>query len=469
MIQRDLPKHNKYQTSYKRFDTYWGFGIEHETYIKTSQTKTFTTFEENMKPERYSVSYYTNYKDEKKLKDTLQKLIDEQKDKKVVVPILLNSHSFTHTDKYGIHKTTFEKLPKVNKQFEGETFFEWCCKHSSWLKENYEKGFMWDGDSIEFINQKFYKVTLQSVLNELKDVEKRFVDELAKLPKQGLLIAYNPLLLTSPSNPPFATYYTNPKNISMFNNGTFHINITLPTRLGFWNPKEPSNWPIFEEKHRRFARCIQWIEPLWIAVYGAGDPLANYSDEFAKGSQRVAVSRYIGLGTFDTDTMPRGKILQLKRKDCPPMPWYSSLYKKTSYTELDDIGLDINFNKHGAHGLELRFLDQMSFEDLEKVCKDIILVGDFSLTQKNIINPRNSPLWQKAAEEALLNGKEWILEPAFMNLVCLVFQVKECFKESMGVNDFLIFLMSKLPKNGICWQKMVNEKKKKSCCICFSE
>lgn len=33
------------------------------------------------------------------------------------------------------------------------------------------------------------------------------------------------------TNNPFAIYMTNINNISMFNNGTLHYNITLPTKL----------------------------------------------------------------------------------------------------------------------------------------------------------------------------------------------------------------------------------------------
>jgi hypothetical protein len=466
MILRDLPKHNKYQNSYKRFDIYWGLGVEHETYIKTSQTKTFTTFEGNMKPERYSVSYYKSYKDEKKLKEVLEKIIEVQENKKLIVPVLINSHSFTHADKYGIHKTTYEKIPKLNPQFEGETFFEWCCKNSTWLKENYEKGFMWDGDSIEFINEKFYKVTVKDVLEEINSNRNKFIEELNKLPKQGLLIAYNPLELASPINEPFATHHTNPKNITMFNNGTIHINITLPTRLGFWNPKKPSNWKTFEEQHRKFARMIQWLEPFWISVYGSGDPLASVDPSFSPASQRLAVSRYIGLGTFDTNSMPKGKILQVKRNTLGSLPWYDEFYKQTEYQNLEDIGLDINFYKHGAHGLELRFFDQMSNEHLEKVLEEIIQVADWSLVYPLTQDPRTNKTWHKIATKSLLEGKGYVVSLEEIETVCKNIFINDSPKSSLMVQDALEWILQRLPKHGFCWEKMIGKQKSKKY-FCF--
>ena len=216
---RNLPKHEKYQSSYKPFDFFWGFGIEHETYIETSQKKTFTTFKDAVKPERYSVSYYKSYRlsDEELLK-VLENQIKDTSGNKLQVPILLNSHSFTHCDKFGTHKTTYEKVPKPNPLYRGETLFEWIYKQNIWFRDNYEKGFAWDGDTVEFMTQNFYKPTLASVFQELRYLHTSFNKCLQTLPKEGLLIAYGPLKLVEPTNYPFASYLTNPKNISMFNN-----------------------------------------------------------------------------------------------------------------------------------------------------------------------------------------------------------------------------------------------------------
>jgi hypothetical protein len=449
-LQQDLPKHFKYRKSYRSFDYYWGLGVEHETYIKTSQTKEISTFEGCMKPERYSVNYMTIYEPEK-LRDSLRDLLFLYGGK-ISVPILINSHSFTHADVYTIHRTTYEKKPKPNPQYAGETFFDWICKHSVWLKTELDKGFMWDGDTIEFMTQHFYKATTAEVMNELRTITDRFNKELGSLPKQGLLVAYGPLKLAMPVNEPFAIHLTNLRNVAMFNNGTLHINLTLPTRLG-WGAK-PLWKKKFIKRHQILARLIQWLEPVFVALYGSGDPLARTSDRYAKGSQRVAISRYIGIGTFDTETMPAGKILQIQRG---AIPWYDRLVEQTNYLSLEKIGLDLNFQKHGAHGLELRFFDQMSYDLLENVLKHLVLLMDYSMILKDAENPVKNPVWQRMATAGILEGGDWILQVEEIQQLCWIFKLTEfSAKEPMGVAEVMEVLFQHLLKfRGFCWKHMV--------------
>jgi hypothetical protein len=454
-VLRNLPKHKKYSSAYRRGDFFWGLGVEHETYIKTSQEKVFSSFSNAIDPERYSVSYYKSYKQE-----FLPRALDfiiEKANGKLKVPILMNSHSFTHTDKFNFHTTTFDKEPKPNPKADKLTFFEWICSQSSWFKSEYEKSFIWDGDSIEFMTQKFYKTSVKDVLDELHLAHDIFLSNLNSLPKQGLLIAYSPFTLAFPTNEPFACHLTNLKNISMFNNGTLHINFTLPTRLSFFKKQKASNWKKFVDDHKKFARLIQWIEPLWIACYGSADPLASTPHFSAsKASQRLAVSRYIGLGTFDTNSMPRGKILQVPKSSLK-IPWYDSFYKKTEYEPLKEIGLDINFNKHGAHGLELRFFDQMSYNSLEQILLQLVLLADVSLSYTSPIeNPTESSLWQHSAEECLLHGKSWSVSSEYLILLASILKIKENPPEiPLSPSVALLWLFSHLPQNGFCWKRMV--------------
>lgn len=446
----DLPKHQKYKSSYTRFDYYWGIGVEHETYFKTSQTKAIASFEGNLKPERYSVNYYSAYNQEHLQKD-LQTVI---KNGPIQVPILMNSHSFTHCDVYGYHKTTYEKVPKLNLHYTGKSLIQWICERNQWFKTNLDKSIVWDGDTIELITQGFYKTNIKNVMKELEDLSQNINKELKKIPKQGVLAAYGPLSLASPVNEPWAIYLTNLRNVAMFNNGTIHINITLPTRLG-WN-KMPLFWNRFVEEHRRLARLIQWLEPLLIAVYGSGDPFSQFSDRYAKGSQRVAVSRYIGLGTFDTNTMARGKILQIPRGN---IPWYDNLYSKTNYTRLDQIGLDINFNKHGAHGLEIRFFDQMPYTSLERVLQLFVLLMDVSLRLPTVENPTTNTMWHTMAEMGMYSGKEWRLSPFEITTLCNVLGIHTLVeKEPVFVTDVLEMIRTELFKvRGKCWKVMCSE------------
>jgi len=226
-------------------------------------------------------------------------------------------------------------------------------------------------------------------------------------------------------------------------------------------------WPAdFLEKHRRLARLVQWLEPLWVAVHGSPDPFASLSDRYAKGSQRLAVSRYIGLGTFDTEAMPIGKILQVPRLSVMA-PWYDRLYAATDYTERSEIGLDINYNKHWAHGLELRFLDQLPLPNLQEIMEQLVILMDIAMGPMTISDPRLSPSWQEMAYEALHHGSSWTLTPSQLAALGVALGILEDQKEPRTPGDTLQWLFDRVgDRKGFCWSRMV-EVHNGSCCCFF--
>ena len=456
---RNLPKHERYGSSYKRFGWFWGLGVEHETYLITSQTRRVASFDAaTMKPERYSVNYYKNYKEEP-LRLALAEALAAAGGS-MTVPVIMNCHSLTNCDVFGEHATTYERQPKPNPKYTGTPMFDWACQHSPWLRSEIGKVFMWDGDTVEFMTQNFYCATVGSVIRELEEGERRFEVEMAHLPKTGVLVAYGPLRLASPRNEPWATHLTNPRAVSMFNNGTFHINVTLPTRLG-WNrqPLRPAN---FRAQHQRLARLILWLEPLWIAVHGSGDPFVTASPthgaRFAAGSQRLAVSRYIGLGTFDTDTMPVGKILQIP-KAAGEYPWYDWLHERTAYAPLDVVGLDLNYSKHGAHGLELRFLDQMPIPALQAIMEQVVVLCDLAVERGwEVPKPQKNRQWCGAAGASLYEGVGWRVPPEFMNALCRALRIPSGCKEPMWASQALTWVFQRLePRKAYCWRVMMGD------------
>lgn len=471
MSIRNLPKHERYSSAYRRFGLFWGLGVEHETYIATSQTRRVTTFTAaTMKPERYSVSYYRAYK-AGPLATALAKVVGDVSGG-LVVPVLMNCHSFTDCDIFGEHALTYEREPKANPRYAGKTLFQWMTEQNPWLREQLGRVFMWDGDTVEFMTQDFYCATVGRVMQELATGRDRFVREINSVPRSGVLAAYGPLRLASPVNEPWATYLTHQRGVAMFNNGTIHINVTLPTRLG-WN-RRPLCWRSFLEGHRRLARLIQWMEPLWVAAYGSADPLSAHAQQgeltrssatadpfaahglgrFAAGSQRLAVSRYIGLGTFDTEVMPQGKILQIpKQRDA--YPWYEWLHARTDYEPLDVVGLDLNFYKHHCHGLELRFFDQMDDGALRAVLEDIVVLMDIALRSPAIANPRGDVRWQRAAGEALLEGRGWRVGADYLLRLSEVLGLRGDPKEPRPVTVALTWLRREfVALRGSCWQRL---------------
>lgn len=458
---RNLPKHSKYQSAYRRFDFYWGLGVEHETYIMTGATHDISGFTaQTMKPERYSVSYYKNYRHDA-LMPALRAIL-QKNDDALHVPVLMNNHSLVDCDLSGEHRTTYEREPKPNPHYAGYSVYDYLCHHSAWLRDQKERAFTWDGDTVEFMTQDFYRATVDSVMAELNYIEWRFIAELNRVPATGVLTTHAPFSLGSPRNEPFATYLTNPRAVSMFNNGTFHVNATLPTRLGF--DRRPICWTDFVEKHRRLARLVQWMEPLWIATFGSGDPLAAVSEGYAAGSQRLAVSRYIGVGTFDTVAMPTGKILQIPRP--ADLPWYD--VSGSAYAPLDVIGLDINFNKHWAHGLELRIFDQMPMAALRAVLEHVVLLMDIAMTVDTVADARSQVDWQAAARAAIFEGPRWVVSAEQWAALCAVFGVVVEPLVSREPASVLKTLMAavKTQRARICWSLMVEGRQPSlaSCC-----
>jgi hypothetical protein len=453
---RNLDKHQKYKLAYKPNDFYWGLGVEHETYIETNKLKQVSTKElkENRASERYCVNYYTIYNPEE-LHIAIDGLFDS--DTKILLPILINSHTFQQADIEGEHRTTYERIPKPNKKFNGKTMFDWLKEQNSKFAEEYAKSYIFDGDTIEFTTQEYYKATVQDVINELITVENSFIRDLNALPSEGIIKTYGPFQLAQ-RNYPFASYLTNLKNNAMFNNGTIHVNITLPTQLD--KNAEIADFNLFKKQHQNYARAFQWISPLFVAKYGSPDPLCESKtngEKYSAGSQRIAASRYIGLGTYDTDEMQIGKILTQKKNTIKNLSWYESFHKKVDYKFLDELGLDINFNKHFCHGLEFRIFDSISMKELKELLTILVYLADFSL-DTHIQNPALNEVWHKIAEKSVHDGKGYYMDVPDQNELYSIFKIPYLSKEPTCVTDVLDLIVKYLMKeydNGICVRYMI--------------
>jgi hypothetical protein len=476
---QNLPKHEKYEKKYKPNQLYWGLGVEHETYLQTSfiRTSTIDYMLKHRKQERYSVNYYNAYKTSE-----FDQILTDISDTNLLVPILVNSHTFQKTDVNLQHKTTYEKQPKPNPKFSSTTVFELLQQHNSYFKDEYDKSFTFDGDTVEFITQDFYNATVEQVMGELKAHETKFIDNLnatieSKPATFGLFGSLAPYKIQE-RNFGFAHYLTNLSNVSMFNNGTIHVNITLPTMLDA--SSQIQNPQLFIEHHRNLACLFQWFLPLFIATYGSGDPfeqilkspsnpppIAKKHSLFAKGSQRLAVSRYIGVGTYDTTNMEKGKILQVSKTDLEtPLSWYDNLYSKTMYSPLTDIGLDINFNKHWSHGLEFRIFDAVSYDELQQILYDIVLLADMSLMLPSLSIPQKNTVWQNMITNAIWKGADTNLSEEEQKLYYDILNLPQQISATqttpaMPIKEFYNKIMEQIyihtSTTGICQQYMCKQ------------
>jgi hypothetical protein len=397
-------KHKKYFSSYKPNELFWGIGIENETYLEIlTKEKLYGTFFKNQKPERYSVNYYKTYRNGE-FNKALDTIID--KEKEYDLPILMNSHELTKNDLSGEPMTNYDKGSTPNKKFSGKTVFEYMKEQNEYFEKEYNMSYCFDGDTIEFMTLDFYKTTTHHVIDELKHSKKTFLQNLNNLHlpiTKGAQFAY------PKGNYGFARFTTNMKNLAIFNNGTYHFNFTLPTMLNANGEIEDRK--SFDRRHAMAIRIIQVMEPFFIAKYGSGDILSlseKYRKRYPRGSQRVAASRYIGGGSFDTNRIQTGKMLQGKRV-LYARDWFNELYEQINYEKNDLIGFDINFNKFKNHGIELRFFDLFPIENLPEVLEFLVYLLDHSVVLEHLESCIDNEFWNSIMFRAVLEGKDAFL------------------------------------------------------------
>lgn len=367
-------KHMKYMNRYQTDEVFWGIGIENESYFMLGEKRDVSTFATlKHRSERYSVDYYNNFKSTS-LNPTLEKAATLPS---LTYPVYINAHTFQKTNMVGSHRTLYDKEGTVNPAFT-ESIHDVVMRESPAFRALYDESVVYDGDSIEFITQRFYKGTVQDCVAEWMHI------------KEETLRALSPFFLKKGAlqypdhNYGFVSFLTTwEKNLGICNTGTVHVNLTLPTQLrnGCIENKDA-----FAKAHLNLIECIQMVEPLLIACYGTPDilaliePMAGYS----LGSLRVTRSRYISLQTFDTKAPVNGKLL-LMDKPTDPAFWYNRL-KNSPYYLNPSIGYDVNFNKFKNHGIELRFFDWFPEDLWPAVLNLFVLLAQHSMTREFTIH-----------------------------------------------------------------------------------
>jgi hypothetical protein len=407
-----LDKHRHYENDYRPGELFWGIGIEREFYLESSMVREVSRdwIIKNQKPERYSVRYFNSYKPGK-FNKCLENLI--KPDQLLHLPVLFNAHALTHCDSSGQHETTYEKIPKPNPRYKGKVLFEYLLEADNpFFRQNFNKAFTFDGDSIEIITQNFYCTSVQKSVAELMILSRKFINGLnARFTEANILTEHLPLKWST-ANHGLANMWTNPGNVSIFNNGTYHINLTAPTILNAQG--KIADRTDFIRRHQKIIRFFQWLEPFFVTIYGTGDILSaghhNYS--CARGSLRAAMSRYIGCGTFDSERMENGKkntVSSAGLPICDSNGWYKEYHENSAYVTLEEIGLDINFNKHFNHGIELRVFDWFAEERLEELITILICAMDQALSMDSIPDPRTDRIWNKLMARAITDGPRFCI------------------------------------------------------------
>ena len=398
-----LDKDSFYKDKYQKDDFYWGFGVEQETYIETGTNKKVSLKEalKSIKRERYSIDYCFYYK----LSHT-QNIQDLKTVKEIEIPIWLNCHAFVSTDFKRNHRTKYTKLCEPNPNFQKSMIESLKEKDSFFNNEEY-RNYIFDGDTIEFFTRDFYKIKIEDAIVELENKKNKFIDRLQShfvKWKAGIPKIYNGItnLWTSSSS-----------SYAIFNNGTYHLNLTLPTYLD--SESKIKDIDRFKKDHLLVIRWLQWFEPLLIGLLGYPDFYSSIfpNQPYAKGSLRCSISRYIGIGTFHPENPLEGKQLNTYTR----LPWMHRVQYESIYQLNDQHGYDFNFLKHTNHGIEWRIFDAFPEEYLEDVCLLMLWIADFALMQEKVPPvAQESKIWNDVTFDCVFkNGSLAVIPKEYLN------------------------------------------------------
>lgn len=456
---------------------YWGIGLENETYMQFEESLIVSGafIQEKIGCERYSIDYRKCYKSGV-LASVLEGGFDTSKN--YSVSRMINSHSLDKVDLNYQHKTIASTNPLVdNPEYLGKSILENFLEtqpyniQSMLTQKNNPMGSVnFDGDSIEFVTKYFENRTIPDSCDELAATKKLFIDKInesAVLKEKLSFPDYNIGL---------NMFMSNQENIVLFNNGTYHFHITLPTLT---ENSRIVDYPAFEAKHANAIYLLQWFEPLFIATLGSPDIMQVISEKyqlkekFAGGSMRNAMSRYTGVGTFNK-VMAKGKILTyqveefrklLKFSKEENIWWRDQIESALDYELLADIGLDFNQEKMYQSGFEFRSFDEFPASYLNDVLLAIIVICEHSLNLPDVSWGHDSVVWNNLVFKALKNGylteinkeeKQEILDLLHLN------SFKSEF-DTIGMLDEFFFkilavLHNKYKDENTCIDNMLGEK-----------
>ena len=476
---------------------YWGIGLENETYMQFEEPLIVSGefIQKKIGFERYSLDYRKCYKPES-LAPLLKKAFALNKNYKV--SRMINSHSLEKLDVNYQHKTllvaetadvteTPETNPKPieNPEYLGKSIMELFLEDQPYniqsmiTQRNKTMGSVhFDGDSIEFVTKYFENRTIVDSCKELSATKKLFLD---KINESSVL---NGKLNFPDYNNGLNMFMTNQEKLVLFNNGTYHFHITLPSLTEDSRIVDYNN---FDRTHANAIYLLQWFEPFFIATLGSPDIMGVISDKysldkkFTLGSMRNAMSRYIGVGTFNK-SMPKGKILTYKVDDFRKLLkfekeeniwWRDQIETSMDYELLSEVGLDFNQEKMYQSGFEFRSFDEFPAEYLNDVLFSIILICEHSLNLPDVQWGHDSIAWNNLVFKTLNNGYLTEIDDTEKNDVLNLLQLlnpsdsnyetlKSEFEAIVMLDQFffkiLAVLHDKYKDNNVCLDSMYGQK-----------
>lgn len=469
-------------TSNKKNKYFWGIGLENETYFKFEEPLIVSGafIQEKIGCERYSIDYRKCYK-EGNLLDLLETAFDTNK--KYSVSRMINSHSLDKLDLNYQHKTIQGTEPlEDNPEYLGKSILENFLETQPYnirsmliQKTNPMGSVSFDGDTIEFVTKYFENRTVADSCDELAATKRLFLE---KLNESGVL---KETLSFPDYNIGLNMFMSNQENLVLFNNGTYHFHLTLPTLT---KNSRIIDYKAFEMQHCNAIYLLQWFEPFFIATLGSPDIMEVISKKykldknFAGGSMRNAMSRYTGVGTFNKK-MAKGKVLTYKVDDFRKLLkfkkedniwWRDQVETDFDYELLSDLGLDFNLEKMYQSGFEFRSFDEFPATDLHDVLLAILLICEHSLHLPDVSWGHDSVAWNNLVFRSLKYGYQTAItseeKQEVLDLLQLSNTAEVEFDAITKLDDFffkiLEILHSKYKDENTCLDSMLGEKSEKA-------
>jgi hypothetical protein len=444
---------SKYHCKYSNKDNkYWGIGIENECYLQCDPIViSGASIIKRLGRERYSIDYRKNYN----MVD-INELIEKYYSKTINYKIyqMINAHSLDKMDRNGQHKTTYEKIPKLNSKFIGKTILEEWFEYDPEMKNIIDAhiktrtNIFFDGDTIEFITDDFYKTNSKLAVKELKDTKDLFINKFNKFKKDTKLWEGTDDITFVTKHPGLNVMKSQPNTIVLFNNTTYHLHITLPTEI--YNGMIIDNND-FDTRHMKAIRLIQWFEPLFLVTLSSPDLFGILSDNYTKGSMRCTLSRYIGIGTYDTNQKIKQKTLVAPIKDIRPknVIWWRDMVEKNLKYNLPmvDIGLDFNYAKHYQSGFEFRLLDGFPIDCMKDVIDCILLICCHALSfdkLSDMMIAQENQTWNDLVYSTITKGYNATITKSQINELCTIFNIKIDNDCDMLLENFYFILLEEL-------------------------
>ena len=95
--------------------------------------------------------------------------------------------------------------------------------------------------------------------------------------------------------------------------------------------------------------------------------------------------------------------------------WYNKFHEMSGYNKLNEVGLDINFNKYKNHGIEIRFFDHITDLNIIKESFEFIIYLMDEVIESNydsINNPIYDKVWNHLMYSFMMYGKDYSLTPS---------------------------------------------------------